>query len=644
MSETTKKISQLSRRALIAPQSFNEETREFECIYSTDTPVLLNKWEGAFYEVLSQKGQRLERFQNGIPFLNNHRQGGNVGESVLGICSNPIIENSRSICKVKISDREDLQSIRQDIKDGILRNISCGYRVYSYEEKPRAEGETIPTYIATDWEVMENSLVSIPADANAQIRSELTEENEVIINKSDTKMADENKKPEDKKVVASPESIQNERAQIQTPNTEKIVQKAIEAERQRCLEIRSAVSKARLGIEIAETLISEGKTVDQSRAQILEEWAKKDPTPAPTVKSVADGEDKMRAAMIDGLLSRAGQTPENPAPGFEDFRGKSLLRMAETHLVSRGVNPSQMTNRQIVTQSMQSRGLHSVSDFPIILGDTINRTLRSAYEYQERTFTEFCSREDHPDFRGVTRAQISGLIGDFDEVLEGGEYKAGSMADAGETYKVAKFGRTIGLPFEALINDDLSAFTRIPRAIAAKAAQKQSDLVYAILTENPNMADGNALFSVAHLNLAAAGGAITVATLGAARASMRKQKGLNGDFINVQATYLIVGPDKETEAQQVINATIVATKTADTNIFRGSLQIIVDPRIIGNQWFLSSTPMAVDTIEFGFLQGEPELFTEQNVGFEVDSLIVKARMVFAAKAIDHRGLYKNPGN
>lgn len=634
MTETTKKIQQLSRRAFIETQSFNEETREFEVIYSSNKPVLMNHWDGSFYEVLSQKGQRLERFKNGVPFLNNHKQGGDVGEVVLGICSEPNIEETRSTCKVKISEREDLQSIRKDIKDGILRNISCGYRVYKYEKKPEVEGETIPTYIATDWEVMENSLVSIPADSNAQIRSDSSEENQVIITNKSDKMADN----KEVKKVATPEPVKERSIDI-----EQIRNEAIETERKRALEIRSAVSKAKLGNDFAETLITEGKTIDQARAQILDEWAKEDPTPAPQVKNVADGEDKLRAAMIDGLLSRTGNTPEKPAAGYEDFKGKSLLRMAESHLVSRGVNVSQMTARQMVVESMQSRGLHSISDFPIILGDTINRTLRSSYEYQERTFTEFCNRQDQSDFRGVTRAQLSGIVGDLDEVLEGGEYKSGSMNEAGETYKLQKFGKTIGLTWESLINDDLSAFTRVPRAFAAKAAQKQSDLVYSILTGNPLMADGLNLFSAGHSNLAGSGGAITVTTLGAARAAMRKQTGLNGDFINVQPAYLIVGPDKETEAQQVINATIVATKTADTNIFRGSMQIIVDPRITGNQWFLSAMPMAVDTIEYGFLQGEPELFTEQRVGFDVDSLEVKVRMLFAAKAIDHRGLYKNAG-
>jgi len=69
----------------------------------------------------------------------------------------------------------------------------------------------------------------------------------------------------------------------------------------------------------------------------------------------------------------------------------------------------------------------------------------------------------------------------------------------------------------------------------------------------------------------------------------------------------------------------------------------VEPRITGNEWFTAANPSVIDTIEYAFLSGEEELFTEQEQGFNSDVIKIKARMVFGAKAIDHRGLYKNPG-
>ena len=51
----------------------------------------------------------------------------------------------------------------------------------------------------------------------------------------------------------------------------------------------------------------------------------------------------------------------------------------------------------------------------------------------------------------------------------------------------------------------------------------------------------------------------------------------------------------------------------------------------------------IDTIEYAYLDGQDGVFTETRMGFEVDGMEVKARHDFGAKAIDHRGFYKNPG-
>ena len=41
--------------------------------------------------------------------------------------------------------------------------------------------------------------------------------------------------------------------------------------------------------------------------------------------------------------------------------------------------------------------------------------------------------------------------------------------------------------------------------------------------------------------------------------------------------------------------------------------------------------------------GEEGLYTESRLGFDVDGVEVKGRLDFAAKAIDWRGMYQDPG-
>ena len=125
---------------------------------------------------------------------------------------------------------------------------------------------------------------------------------------------------------------------------------------------------------------------------------------------------------------------------------------------------------------------------------------------------------------------------------------------------------------------------------------------------------------------------------------MRKQTGPKGRVLNLTPDFLIVGPDKEAEANKYTSASFVAAKASDINPnFNTSLEVIVEPRVSGNKWYLSAAPARVDTIEYAFLEGEDGLYTEQRQGFDVDGLEIKARMVFAAKAIDFRGMQYNPG-
>ena len=125
---------------------------------------------------------------------------------------------------------------------------------------------------------------------------------------------------------------------------------------------------------------------------------------------------------------------------------------------------------------------------------------------------------------------------------------------------------------------------------------------------------------------------------------MRKQTAPDGSVLNLTPSILIVGPDNEAAANKYTSAQFVAAKSVDINpVYNTSLTVVVDARVAGTNWYLSASPALIDTVEYSYLEGENGLFTERREGFEVDGLEIKARLVFAAKAIDWRGLYKNVG-
>ncbi len=164
------------------------------------------------------------------------------------------------------------------------------------------------------------------------------------------------------------------------------------------------------------------------------------------------------------------------------------------------------------------------------------------------------------------------------------------------------------------------------------------------------MADGVALFHANHGNLiAAGGGAPAVATVGATRTLMRKQKGLDGKTkLNVAPRYILVPSELETATEQLVAQITPAEASKVTPQSMRSLTPISEPRLSDastTAWYLAADPMTsnVDTIEYAYLEGQEGAYMETRMGFDVDGMEIKCRLDFGAKAIDWRGLAKNPG-
>ncbi len=264
-----------------------------------------------------------------------------------------------------------------------------------------------------------------------------------------------------------------------------------------------------------------------------------------------------------------------------------------------------------------------------------------------RTFMLFCRQVLATDFNAMHRVQL-GEAPQLLEVGESGEFKRGTLGESKESYKVKTYGRVVAITRQTLINDDLDAFTRIPAMYGNSIAQLESDVVWGIITANPAMADGNALFHTTHKNLAGTSTALAVDAVGAARAAMAKQTGLDKKTVlNVRPAFLIVPASLELKAEQLVAQNLVpaATSSVVPQSIR-SLAPISEPRLDAaseTAWYLAASPNQIDTIEYAYLEGQQGAYIETRNGFDVDGVEIKCRLDFGAKAIDWRGLYKNPG-
>lgn len=425
-------------------------------------------------------------------------------------------------------------------------------------------------------------------------------------------------------------------------------------ERERVRTISSLCRRHGLDDAFASDLIERGVSLAEAREAILDKIADADPMqgrssePAPAQARNGQQDVQYRDALTNALMHRHNPAGEKLTDDGREFRGMTLLEMARHALERGGISTRGMSKMELASAAFETRaavGYHSTSDFPAILANVAGKTLRAAYERTPRTFAAWARRASITDFKPVQRTQLGGAP-DLEKVLESGEFQYGTIGEGKEVYALATYGRIIAVTRQTLINDDLDAFTRIPTAFGAAAADLESDIVYAILMQNPKMADGTDLFHASHGNLGTAA-VIDEVSLAEAYRKFAEQKGLEGRLISILPQYLLVPPGTRTvEARKAVAATTPAN-TGDVNAFAGQLEVISEPRLIPatgeDPWFLATDPARIDTVEYAYLEGQEGVYTETRMGFEVDGMEIKARHDFAAKAIDWRGLFKNAG-
>ncbi|MFP1496094.1 Mu-like prophage major head subunit gpT family protein [Escherichia coli] len=121
-------------------------------------------------------------------------------------------------------------------------------------------------------------------------------------------------------------------------------------------------------------------------------------------------------------------------------------------------------------------------------------------------------------------------------------------------------GEIFSITRQAIINDDLNMLVDVPMKMGRAAKATIGDLVYKVLTDNPKLSDGKALFHADHKNIATGGSAVS--GLDAARQMMRLQK--EGDrALNIRPAFMLVPVALETVANQTIKSASV--KGADAN-------------------------------------------------------------------------------
>lgn len=364
----------------------------------------------------------------------------------------------------------------------------------------------------------------------------------------------------------------------------------------------------------------------------------------PHISAGVDESENRRKGMTQAIEARAGLDKRDPQNEFGSY---TLFEMARMSLERAGVRVGNMNRLQVVAEGFT----HTSSDFPNLLANIAHKSMLKGWSEAAETFEQWTIAGSLTDFKPAERTDIN-TFNSLDPVEPGSEYTYGTIGDRGEYIQLATYGKLFSITRQAIINDDLNAFTRIPLRMGRAAKRTVGNLVYAVLTSNPNMSDGNALFGAAHNNVASAAGSITTATVQAAKAAMMSQKDPDGNAValNIPLKYLLVPVALEGVARQVANSQyeIVSGSASKAslgdNYVRGTFEPIADARLDAAStsiWYGVADPGTFDTIEVAYLDGNTQPYLEQQRGWDVDGMSYKVRIDAGVKALDFRTFYRN---
>lgn len=614
---------QVDHGTRVEPATFDEAAGTIEVVWTTGARVKRYDWlRDQVYEeelVVSPDAVDMSRFDAGaVNVIDTHRAYGGVA-AILGVVTRAWLDGAQGRAHLKLSRRPDLAGVVADIKAGVIRNVSVGYNVQTYEvtlAADRTDGGKYPLYRATRWVPSELSFVPIGADMHAGTRSNDTQATPCAITR------------------------RNGATTMQKQETEQLTRAQIDD------HIRTLGKRHRMPAAFVNDLVQRGVTLENAGRSILEEMARLDEAAGGHRNGSSFAfEPRNRAEaseqMVEALAARMGGQSVGPENAYRHVR---LVEMARECLELDGVRTVGLSPVQLIERAV---GMHTTTDFSALLTEAGNRTLRAAYAALPSGLKPICRQSTVPDFRAKQRLML-GEAPALLKVNEHGEFKHGTMAEAKSTYTLATYGRIFAISRQALVNDDLDAFGEVASKFARASYELEAGQLATLLTSNPAMTyDNVALFHATHGNLGTgAGSALSVTSLDAARKAMRLQKGLDGATpIDVTPKFLVVPAALETTAEQLLTA-ILANQVSNVNVFATKLQLVVEPRldaVSATAWYLAADPVVVDTLEYGYLEGEEGPQMSSEIGFEVDGVQVKCRLDFGAGAIEHRGLYKANG-
>lgn len=586
----------------------DEDQRSVALSFSSDVPYTRYDYlsDRKYNEILSHEPGSVDlgRLEEIGTLLFNHNS-----DQPIGGIERVWIEGGKGRALVRFDEDDEAEKIFQKVKRGSLRGVSVGYRVHEWEKRGKED------MIATKWEPLEISIVSVPADASVGVGRSF--------------FADE-----ENTEGGTPMEMEVKTVVQEAPDMELTRNEGARAERERVREIMAICRKHDID---SGPHIESGATVDQVRASILEELAARPKVATANVE--VDESDKFRAGALEGTAFRAG-LKEGKA---NEFSGMNLSMLADRCLAR--IND----NRRGNSMEWLGRAFMSTSDFPYICGEIANKSVLEGWNEAPETWREWCGVGSAPDFRTMTMIGL-GAFGNLPSLVEGEEYKYTDRIEEAQTVKIGTFGQMFALTRQAIINDDLGRFTDTMRELGAAARRTIAALPYEVLTANAALADTVTLFHTATHKNTGTGGAISIDTLNEAELKMAQHRDAGSKKrLGISPKFLLAPMALKGHVRQFFATQLIGGVENQPNLYNpwfqgGGLTAIFEHALDDDdvkQWYLAADKGR--TVRVYFLNGVQSPYLETRDGWNVDGTEWKVRIDAAAAAVDYRGLFRNAG-
>jgi len=341
-------------------------------------------------------------------------------------------------------------------------------------------------------------------------------------------------------------------------------------------------------------------------------------------------------AYEESILDRAGRFR---FAGLKDLIAM-CCQMDGVQVPARGADPETWLEAAFSTTTLSG-----------LLGNTANKVLMTAYRATPLICTRIAEKLTANDFKTHTGYRMTGDM-TLDEVPPSGEIKHAALNEDSYTFSVDTYGKMVTLTRREIINDDLNAFTQLPKAMGRGAALKLAKLFWTLVLANT----GN-FFHANNSNLIT--NVLGDAGLTAAAKTLIEQTDQDGNPILITPKLLVVPPalfdtgQRLFESRNIIITGSTAATKGDKNIHEGKYEPVTTSFLSNTTfhagasdaaWYLFGNPADVAAFGIAYLKGN-ETPTFESVTMPSNVLGKGWRIYWdiGVCQVDSRGAVKSTG-